>query len=178
MMRAFPNVVRGKPTLALTTKELDEAISDAEESYVFGSGMDRDKNLSTDLQQLRDLRDELGIEVIQSRLLVERTRWELGGGIIRVNPQWGRERSYGYLCVLPSNQIIPSTGGTGVRNYVPIIFMEPVTGYLVEFRHNDNWEHIRQWLVQEPLSGFKEMLCDDEDIPYDQFVDPPDLDLD
>lgn len=180
MIRAFPNVIRGKPTLALTTQELDEAIADSEESYVFGSGTNRDKNLSTDLQALRDLRQELEVEVIRSRLLIERHRWEFSGGAIRWNPQWGHnvDRTHGYLCVLPTNEVIPSTGGTGVRNYTPIIFKEPVTGYLVEFRHSNNWEYIRQWLVQEPLSGFKQMVCDDEDIPYGQFTDPPDLGLD
>lgn len=178
MPNAFPNVVRGKPTLALTTKELDVAIADAEEAYVFGSGMERDKKLSTRLQELRDFREERSIEVIQSRLIVETARWDLGGGLIRVNPQFGETRNFGYLCVLPSNEVIPTGGSTGVRNYVPIIFQEPVTGYLVEFYHTNEWSTINEWLQYEPFFRFKQFMCDDEDIPYGQFDDPPDLDFD
>ena len=129
---------------------------------------------------MSDLRQELEVEIIRSRLIIQRHRWEFSGGSIRVNPQWEEKafRTYGYLCVLPSNEIIPSTGDTGVRSFIPIIFKEPVTGYLVEFKHTNNWEHIRQWLVLEPLNSFKEIICDDDDIPYGQFTDPPDLDLD
>lgn len=177
-MPNFPNVVRGKPTLSLTSKELDEAIADAEESYVFGSGMDRDKHLSTSLQEMRDFRQERGIEVVQSRLIISRERWEFFGGWTRVNPQFGAgNREYGYLCVLPTNEVVPH-GGTGVWNFLPIIFASPVTGYLVEFRHCDNWDRIREWLNQEPFNAFVEMICDARDVPYGQFNDPPDLDLD
>lgn len=176
MSNTFPNVVRGKPILALTTKELDEAISDAEEAYVFTSGMERDKALSTRLQAIRDYREERGITVLQSRLLIERERWEFIGGLTPVHPQFGEHRDIGYLCVLPTNEVMPNSS-TGVRNFLPIIFKEPQTGYLVEFRHANNWTEIREWLSEEPFFFFKQMLCDDDDIPHGQFADPPDLEF-
>jgi len=168
-----PFVFNGKPTLALKEKELDIAVADAEEAWVFLSGLQRDQACSDKLQALRRMRESYGITVTRSSLFVQRSKWELFGALPHMCTSYrGQEVSrFYYLCVLPDNQPIFGPSALAVRMYQPVFFTEPVTGYMVSFLARKGPEDAERWITEEGFCTEQRIFCSLNGIPYEQFND-------
>lgn len=167
-----PFVFNGKPTLALKEDELDLAVADAEEAWIFLSGMKRDQACSDKLQALRTMRESYGITVTRSSLFVQRSKWELFGAIPHACLSYqgrGVSRFY-YLCVLPNNEPIWGTG-SAVRMYQPVFFTEPATGYMVSFLARNGPDDAESWIAEEGFCMEQRVFCSMNKIPYEQFND-------
>ena len=168
----FPQTVRGKPLLAVTNKELEQAVADFEEAYVFLSGMDRDMDVSDRLQGIRAQRKEYRINIRRSRLIIDHYIWRFPGPErrARTDPKIGWN-GLGYLCVLANNHVIPTGGGKLIRWGPAIRFKMPATGYLVEVESGSDYETTNEVIMMQSFDSQAEFTCTLRGVPHSDFND-------
>lgn len=168
----FPQIVRGKPLLAITNEELETAIADAEEAYVFLSGMDRDLAVSDMLQHVRKERKIYRVNITRSRLVVQADVWEFFGPKRR--PGWNdgrRWKGYGYVCVLPNNEVIRTAGDSYIRHGPEVRFTTPATGYYIEVEGDGGYSMTNEFVRWNSFHDDHQLNCSIRDVPFGPFED-------
>jgi len=167
----FPQVARGKPLLAITNEEMEVAISDAEEAYVFLSGLDRDLVVSDYLQGIRAHRKSNGVRIVRSRLVIQNDVWEFPGPTRQGFETSGYWKGHAYACILPNNEIIMTDGGAPLRWGPAVRFLTPASGYYIEIEGDFGYETTSECIQYESFHPDRQIEASLNNVPFGQFND-------
>ena len=169
----FPQTVRGKPLLAVTNAELETAIADAEEAYVFLSGMDRDLSVSDYLQYVRKERKIYGITITRSRLIVQNEVWEFLGPVRKPDGVFNARswKGYGYVCVLPNNEVIRTAGDSYIRHGPAVRFVTQATGYYIELEGTFGYSTTNEYVRSASFHDDHQLNSSIRNVPFGLFDD-------